>query len=152
MPTTLHADLQQDGPSTSKATVRSHTVFVDRPVARGGADRGPVGGEYLLVALGGCFSSHLLAAIRAREAPVTGVCVSVDGTLDGSPERFTTFDVSVTAACEDRDLLDKLVAIAERACQVIGTLRLSAPVTVTVHAAQGGPAGSKSPSAALSSL
>lgn len=132
MPTVLHADLQQDGPSTSKATVRSHTLFVDRPAAKGGADRGPLGGEYLLVALGGCFSSHLLAAIRAREAPVTGLRVSVNGTLDGSPERFTTFEVSVDAICDDRDLLDKLVAIAERACQVIGTLRLSAPVAVTV--------------------
>ena len=135
MPTTLHADLQQDGPSTSKATVRSHTVFVDRPAAKGGADRGPLGGEYLLVALGGCFSSHLLAAIRAREAPVTGVRVSVNGTLDGSPERFTTFEVSVEAVCDDRDLLDKLVAIAEKACQVIATLRLSAQVTVTARTA-----------------
>jgi putative redox protein len=133
MPTTLHADLEQDGPSTSKATVRSHTVFVDRPVAKGGADRGPVGGEYLLVALGGCFSSHLLAAIRAREAPVTGVRVSVNGTLDGSPERFTAFEVSVDATCTDPGLLRKLVEIAERACQVVGTLRLAAPVVVTAR-------------------
>jgi putative redox protein len=136
MPTTLHADLEQDGPSTSKATVRSHTVYVDRPVARGGADRGPVGGEYLLVALGGCFSSHLLAAIKAREAPVTGVRVAVNGTLDGSPERFTAFDVTVDATCEDPALLRKLVEIAERVCQVVGTLRLSAPLTLTVKAAE----------------
>ncbi len=135
MAATLHADLEQDGPSTSKATVRSHTVFVDRPAAKGGADRGPLGGEYLLVALGGCFSSHLLAAISAREAPVTGVRVAVNGTLDGSPERFTTFDVSVDATCDDPDLLRKLVEIAERACQVIGTLRQSTPVSVTVNAA-----------------
>ena len=132
MPNVLHANLEQDGPSTSKATVRSHTVFVDRPAAKGGADRGPLGGEYLLVALGGCFSSHLLAAIRAREAPVTGVRVAVSGTLDGSPERFTSFEVSVEATCTDRDLLEKLVTVAERACQVIGTLRQSTPVTVTV--------------------
>jgi putative redox protein len=132
MPTTLHAELEQDGPSTSKATVRSHTVFVDRPAAKGGADRGPLGGEYLLVSLGGCFSSHLLGAIRAREAPVTDVRVAVNGTLDGSPERFTAFEVSVDATCSDRDLLEKLVGIAERACQVIGTLRQSTPVAVTV--------------------
>jgi putative redox protein len=133
MPTVLHATLEQDGPSTSKATVRSHTLFVDRPAAKGGADRGPLGGEYLLVALGGCFSSHLLAAIRAREAPVTAVRVAVNGTLDGSPERFTTFELSVDATCNDRDLLEKLVAIADRACQVIGTLRQSTPVAVTVN-------------------
>jgi len=134
MPTILRATLEQDGPSTSKATVRSHTVFVDRPAAKGGADRGPLGGEYLLVALGGCFSSHLLAAIRTREAPITGVRVAVNGTLDGSPERFTAFEVSVDATCDDRDLLEKMVAIAERACQVIGTLRQSTPVAVTIGA------------------
>jgi putative redox protein len=133
MPTILHADLEQDGPSTSKASVRSHTLFVDRPAAKGGADRGPLGGEYLLVSLGGCFSSHLLAAIRAREAPVSGVRVAVDGTLDGSPERFTQFEVSVEATCDDPDLVEKLVAIAERACQVIATLRQSTPVNVRVN-------------------
>ena len=143
MAITLHADLEQDGPSTSKATVRSHTVFVDRPAAKGGADRGPLGGEYLLVALGGCFSSHLLAAIRAREAPVTGVRVAVDGTLDGSPERFTAFEVSVDATCSDRDLLEKLVAIAERACQVIATLRQSTPVAVTVRSSAATGAGAR---------
>jgi putative redox protein len=68
MAKTLEAVLEQVGPSTSKATVRSHTVFVDRPVERGGADKGPVGGEYQLVALAGCFTSHLLGAIKAREA------------------------------------------------------------------------------------
>jgi putative redox protein len=135
MPTILHADLAQDGPSTSKATVRSHTLFVDRPAAKGGADRGPLGGEYLLVSLGGCFSSHLLAAIRAREASVTDLRISVSGTLDDSPERFTSFEVAVDATCADRAQLDKLVAIAEAACQVIRTLRQSTPVAVTVTAA-----------------
>jgi putative redox protein len=141
MPSVLHATLEQVGPSTSKATVRSHTVFVDRPAAKGGADRGPLGGEYLLVALGGCFSSHLLAAIRAREAPISGVRIAVNGTLDGSPERFTAFEVAVDATCEDRELLEKMVAIAERACQVIGTLRQAAPVAVIVNAAAANQAG-----------
>ncbi|MBI4888734.1 MAG: OsmC family protein [Acidobacteria bacterium] len=134
MPTTLRADLEQEGPSTSKATVRSHTVFVDRPAAKGGADRGPAGGEYQLVALGGCFSSHLLAAIRAREAPISRVRVAVTGTMDGSPERFTAFTLSVDAVCDDRAVLEKLVLMAERACQVTNTLRQSTPIDVTVHA------------------
>lgn len=132
MPTTLHAHLDQNGVSTTKATVRSHTVFVDRPTAKGGADRGPAGGEYLLVGLGGCFSSHLLAAIRAREAAISNVRVDVTGTLDGMPERFTNFDVAVSATCSDLEQLQKLVRVAERACQVISTLKLAAPVHVTV--------------------
>ena len=133
MPKTFEALLEQDGLTTSKATVRTHTVFVDRPADRGGADRGPVGGEYQLVALGGCFTSHLLAAIRAREAPISNVRVAVTGTLDGTPERFTEFTLSVSATCDDAESLRKVVTIAERACQVVNTLKLAAPVTVTVQ-------------------
>ena len=134
MPGTLTAKLNQEGISTSRATVRQHTVYVDRPTARGGTDRGPVGGEYVLVGLGGCFTSHLLAAIAARKADVSGVSVSVSGTLDGTPERFTGFELVVTAASGDRDALGQLVALAERSCQVISTLRLAAPVVVKVEA------------------
>jgi putative redox protein len=132
----LAASLEQLGPTTSRATVRSHTVFVDRPVDKGGEDRGPLGGEYQLIALGGCFTSHLLAAIRAREAPVSAVRVDVTGTLDGTPERFTEFTVNVSAACDDPELLSKVVVIAERACQVVNTLKLSATVLVTAQQTQ----------------
>jgi len=132
----LQASLEQVGPTTSRATVRSHTVLVDRPVDRGGADEGPVGGEYQLIALGGCFTSHLLAAIRAREFEISAVKVEVTGTLDGNPERFTEFTLSVSATCDDIELLRKVVLIAERACQVVNTLKPAAQVTVTVQQGQ----------------
>jgi putative redox protein len=134
MPGTLTAQLKQEGTSTSKATVRQHTVYVDRPTAKGGADRGPAGGEYVLVGLGGCFTSHLLAAIAARNADISGVSVSVSGTLDGTPERFTAFELVVRAASGDRETLAHLVALAERSCQVTSTLRLAAPIVVTIEA------------------
>src|SRR5436853_7509871 len=136
MPKQFQASLEQVGPTTSRATVRSHTVLVDRPADKGGADQGPVGGEYQLVALGGCFTSHLLAAIRAREAAISVVKVDVTGTLDGTPERFTDVTVTVSATCDDVELLQKVVPIAERACQVVNTLKLAATVTVTVQQAQ----------------
>ena len=136
MAKTLEAKLAQVGPSTSKATVRSHTLFVDRPLERGGADKGPVGGEYLLVGLAGCFTSHLLAAIRAREAQITDVNVAVTGTLDGNPERFTEFTLTISATADDADLLEKVVTIAERGCQVVNTLRQSTPVAITVQPRQ----------------
>jgi putative redox protein len=110
-------------------------MLVDRGVAKGGFDLGPVGGEYMLVALGGCFTSHLLAAIRAREADVTGVRVDVTGTLDGAPERFTSFTLDVSAQSQDAELVQKLVTIAGRACQVMTTLRQSAAVTVQCNGA-----------------
>ena len=134
MPGRLTATLNQEGLSTSKATVRQHTVFVDRPTAKGGADRGPAGGEYILVGLGGCFTSHLLASIAARQADIGGISVSVSGTLAGTPERFTAFELIVSAASGDLDTLSHLVALAEQTCQVTSTLKLAAPVTVKVAA------------------
>ncbi|MQA28482.1 MAG: hypothetical protein GEU82_01410 [Luteitalea sp.] len=117
--------------TTSKATVRTHTFLVDRAVAKGGLDLGPAGGEYMPVSLGGCFTSHLLAAIRAREAKVTNVRVAVTGTLDGAPERFTAFTMDVSAECQDPELVRKLITIAGRACQVLNTLRHVVPIAIT---------------------
>src|SRR5215510_3084691 len=131
MSTTFKATIEHVNHTTSRATVRSHTTLVDRGVAKGGFDLGPAGGEYMLVSLGGCFTSHLLAAIRAREAAMSGVKVAVTGTLDGAPERFVGFTVDVTADCGDADLARKLITLASRACQVMNTLRLAAPIEIS---------------------
>jgi putative redox protein len=128
---TFTTTIEHVNQATSKATVRTHTLLVDRSVAKGGFDLGPAGGEYLLVALGGCFSSHLLAAIRAREAGVTNVRVVVTGTLAGTPERFVGFTMDVSAESQDSELARKLIAIAGRACQVVNTLAQVAPILIT---------------------
>jgi putative redox protein len=131
MSTTFKATVEHVSHTTSRATVRTHTFLVDRGVAKGGLDLGPAGGEYLLVSLGGCFTSHFLAAIRAREAAVTNVRVAVTGTLDGTPERFTAFTMDVSAQCPDPELARKLITMAGRACQVVNTLRQVAPIAIT---------------------
>ena len=131
MSATVKATVEQVEQITSKATVRTHTVLVDRGVAKGGLDRGPAGGEYLLVALGGCFTSHLLAAIAARGADMKSVRVDVSGTMDGSPERFTAFTLDVSANCPDPDVARKMVTIAGRGCQVVNTLRPIAGVAIS---------------------
>jgi putative redox protein len=131
MSTTFKATVEHVTQTTSRATVRTHTFLVDRGVAKGGLDLGPAGGEYMLVSLGGCFTSHFLAAIRAREAAVTNVRVAVTGTLDGTPERFTAFTMDVSAQCPDPELARKLITMAGRACQVVNTLRQVAPVAIT---------------------
>jgi putative redox protein len=58
--------------------------------------------------------------------------VAATGIMDGSPERFTGFTLAVEAVCDDRELLEKLVSMAERACQVTNTLRQSTPIDVGV--------------------
>jgi uncharacterized OsmC-like protein len=135
MSTTFKATIEHVTHTTSRAIVRSHAVLVDRGVPKGGFDLGPAGGEYQLVALGGCFTSHLLGAIRAREAAMTNVKVAVTGTLDGTPERFTAFTVDVIAECSDADLARKLITIASRACQVMNTIRLAAPIEISYQGA-----------------
>ena len=135
MSTTFKATIEHVTHTTSKATVRTHTFLVDRGVAKGGLDLGPAGGEYMLVSLGGCFTSHLLAAIRARDAAVTNVRVAVTGTLDGTPERFTAFTMDVSAQCPDPELARKLITMAGRACQVVNTLRQVAPIAITYEGA-----------------
>ena len=125
----LTVQVEQVGPSTATARARTHTVLVDRPAGKGGEDRGPLGGEYLLVGLGGCFLSNLLAAIRARDAAVSNVTIGVSGTIDGPPDQFTTFGLSVAAVHDDADQVRKLIAIAARACAVTNTLRRTAVVT-----------------------
>lgn len=129
----VSVQIDQAGPSTGSASARSHTVFVDRPVEKGGSDRGPLGGEYLLIALGGCFLSTLLAAARTREADVSSVKISVVGTIGGVPERFESMTVRVSAKYADEDMMRKLIALAERGCLVTNTLKDAVLITVELE-------------------
>ena len=129
----VSVEIEQEGPSTGQARARSHTVLVDRPVEKGGNDRGPLGGEYLLISLGGCFLSTLLAAIRTREAAVSNVRVSVTGAIGGVPERFESMAVRVAAQYKDEDLMRRLVAMAERGCLVTNTLKDAVALSVSLE-------------------
>jgi putative redox protein len=131
MSTTFKATIEHVNHTTSRASVRTHTVLVDRGIAKGGLDLGPAGGEYLLVSLGGCFTSHLVAAIRAREVAMSNVRVTVAGTMDGTPERFTAFTMDVSAECQDSAIVRKLITIAARSCQVTNTLGRVASIAIT---------------------
>lgn len=135
---TVQVRIDQAGAATSTAKVRGHRISVDRPLERGGDNRGPMGGELILVGLGGCFTSNLLAAIRARQAAVSGVSTTVTATLADNPSRFAAIDLAVSADCNDAALLQKLVIIAERGCIAANTLREG--VKLTVRMAQTEPA------------
>lgn len=120
----VKVQLRQIGPSTTEASLpRGHTALVDRPEAKGGADEGPMGGEYFLMAVGGCFMSTLLAAIKAREAPVSDVRTEVTGRLEGEPTCFTSVTLHVSADCDDPELLERLVKIAENGCIMVNSLK-----------------------------
>lgn len=124
--------IRQIDSSASAAAIRNHRILIDRPADKGGADEGPMGGELFLAAIGGCFMSNLLAAIKARDAGVSGVQADVIAALAGTPPRFTEIEVAVSADCADRALLEKLVEIAERGCIMMNTLRGKLDVKVRI--------------------
>lgn len=128
----IQVQVKQIGDATAEGTARSHHVLVDRPLEKGGEDRGMMGGEYLLVALGGCFMSNLLAAIKAREAEIQDVDLHVRGTLTSAPSQFSEIEVVVNAQATDSELLEKLVILSDRACIVSNTLRQVLKLTYRV--------------------
>jgi putative redox protein len=132
---TVKVLLQQVGPSTTESRMpRGHKGLVDRPESKGGADKGPMGGEYFLTAVGGCFMSTLLAAIKAREAPVSNVVTEVRGTLVDDPTRFASVSLAVTADCDDPELLAHLVQVAENGCIMVNSLKRGVEFEASVGA------------------
>ena len=119
----IKVHLRSISASASEATLGRHQVLIDRPAAKGGEDMGPMGGELFLAAVGGCFMSNLLAAIKAREANISDIRTEVIGILADSPTRFAAVELCVTADSPDRELLDRLVEIADRNCIMMNTLR-----------------------------
>jgi putative redox protein len=132
MPAQIKATVSQTSLSASQGQARSHAVPVDRPVEKGGEDQGPMGGELMLIGLGGCFMSNLLAAAKAREVPATNMSVDVIGLVADAPTRFSEIELRVSGDIQDRGIFIKLVTIAERGCIVANTLRDAVKLTVTL--------------------
>lgn len=128
----VHVSVNQMGPTASEGRVRDHRVVMDRPEAKGGENKGPMGGENLLMSLGGCFMSNLLAAAKSRDLELTGAELSIAGTLDAAPPRFTAVEMTITADHQDKPQLEKLITIAERGCIVANTLKNAVDLTISV--------------------
>jgi len=126
--------IRQTSAATSEAAIRQHKTLIDRPAAKGGDDQGPMGGELFLAAIGGCFMSNLLAAIKGREAEISDAHTDVIGVLEGSPARFTAVELNVTAKYSDREQFEKLIDIADRGCIMMNTLRGKLDIQVRIAA------------------
>jgi putative redox protein len=129
----MKVQLNQISVSACEAEFREHRVKIDRPVTKGGSDTGPMGGELFLAAVGGCFMSNLLAAIRARDAKISGVRTEVTAVVEGTPPRFVSMELLVTAEGGELGQLEKLVQIAERGCIMVNTLAGNVAVTVRTN-------------------
>jgi len=131
----IHVQVKQVSPYASEGIVRDHTILIDRPEAKGGTDRGAMGGELLLVALGGCFMSNLLEIVRTRDAAMSDIAVNLSGTLDGNPKHYTSIELAVSAKTDQVDELEKFVTMAERACIVANSIKNVVDLSFTVSAA-----------------
>ena len=129
---TITVNLNQIDDATTAAKIRSHAIDIDRPEAKGGRDKGAMGGELLLASLGGCFNSNLLAAIRARDLQIDDIAIEVSGELAEAPARFASIDMVVKSGYADRAEFEKLVLMSERACIVANTLKDAVDLTVSV--------------------
>ncbi len=72
------------------------------------------------------------ASGRGTATVTMNVTKDAAGTITAATFDFT---VDVTADCGDADLARKLITIASRACQVMNTLRLAAPIEISYQGA-----------------
>jgi putative redox protein len=126
----VHIEVRQITATASEAVARRHKVMTDRPEAKGGEDQGPMGGEMLLMGLGGCFMSNLLAAVKAREADARNLRLAIAGTLSEAPVRFSAVRMEIRGDYADRTEMQKLVTIAERGCIVANTLKNAVDLSI----------------------
>ena len=127
---TIHVNVDQIDRSVSRGQAREHEFMMDRPAAKGGQNKGPMGGEALLMGLGGCFMSNLLAAAKARDIELTDAKAEIAGELADAPSRYTAIHMKVSANCEPANELPKLVTIAERGCISANTLSKAVELTI----------------------
>lgn len=128
---TVTVTVDQLDSTASKGQARGHEIVMDRPEAKGGQNKGPMGGEALLLGLGGCFMSNLLAAAKARDIEISDARAAVSGEIaEDAPARYTAIHMAVSAHCSAPDELQKLVTIAERGCIAANTLGAAVKLTV----------------------
>jgi len=127
---TVTITIDQTDHSASTAQARDHSLTMDRPEAKGGQNKGPMGGEAMLMGLGGCFMSNLLAAAIARDVKISNAHADISGELADAPARYTAIHMKVTADCDPASELQKLVTIAERGCIAANTLSKAVKLTV----------------------
>jgi putative redox protein len=124
--------VRQIAATASEGVTRNHRVTMDRPEAKGGENRGPMGGELLLMSLGGCFMSNLLAAAAARETAIANARITVAAKLESAPPHFSAATMRIAADHPGKQDLEKLVVIAERGCIVANTLKKALDLRIEI--------------------
>lgn len=99
-------------------------IIVDRPIQKGGSGKGIMGGQHLLLGIGGCFCSNLFASANSRNINLNGLKVNVIATISNTPKRFSNIALEVSYHfCSHPEEFNKLLKIAENGCISINTLK-----------------------------
>ncbi len=130
----INLQLAQVAPTAVRLQHDEFQVIVDRPIDKGGSGKGLMGGQYLLLGVGGCFCSTLFAAAQARKVLISGLNVKVKALIsEEQPKRFTDIELEVSyEQCSEPDTFEKLLAIAEKGCLSMNTVKNGLNVRVTV--------------------
>ncbi|MDH3650101.1 MAG: OsmC family protein [Saprospiraceae bacterium] len=128
---TVTLNLEQSSPTAMKLD-HDVQVIVDRPSEQGGGGSGLMGGQYMLVGIGGCFCSTLFAAAQARDIEITGLTVKVEASLSKDlPKRFDAVTLKVKHGyCSHPGEFAKLLKIAEQGCLSINTIKTGMDLSI----------------------
>ena len=128
----INITLEQISESGMQLKNDDFQIIVDRPIEKGGNGQGLMGGQYLLIGMGGCFCSNLFAAAQARNIEIKGLRVSLSPTIsEDSPKRFTDVELNVSyEACSHEHEFPKLLQIAEKGCLSLNTAKNAMNVNI----------------------
>lgn len=104
-------------PKTTLAKARIHSFYVDKPVEKGGTEKGPMASEYFLASLASCHITTAHKVAEKRRVGLEKVRVVAGAWFDGDVMSRIRLDIHVkgTLTVEERDTVFRLT---ERICTI----------------------------------
>lgn len=121
----IHLKLTQKDKTLSLVEAGEHQLQIDRPLSKGGSNQGPMGGQALLMGIAGCYASTLYGAAIARNMTISDLGIDVVAEIsEDAPARFTSIALNITSgSCSQPEEFEKLLAIAEKGCIAVNTIK-----------------------------
>jgi putative redox protein len=131
---TKHAVVKQvEGLAFAAKSDSNHWVIMDGPEMFGGSNAGPRPKELLLIALGGCTASDVVAILKKKRVPLEGFEVHLTGNVrEEHPQVFTDIHIEYVFYGEGINPADIERAIelsTTKYCSVSAMLRPSVNLT-----------------------
>lgn len=105
------------GPKTTRATVRRHVFYVDKPSVKGGTDKGPMASEYFLVALASCHITTAHKVAEKRRVELDAVRIEAGCWFDGDLLKKIRLEIRTQGNLTDEER-DTVFRLTERICTI----------------------------------